>query len=96
MTGTDRYIDIPGRGPMLFHEVRGPDGAPTVLLLHGLAATGRLNWFTSLATLSERYNVLVVDHRGHGRGIRTHHFRLADCADAAHRSAPAGTAIAVH
>jgi pimeloyl-ACP methyl ester carboxylesterase len=87
MIGTDRYIDIPGRGPMLFHEVRGPDGAPTVLLLHGLAATGRLNWFTSLAALSERYNVLVVDHRGHGRGIRTHHFRLADCADDAMRLA---------
>jgi len=66
---------------MLFHEVRGPEGAPTVLLLHGLAATGRLNWVTSLAALSERYHVLVVDHRGHGRGIRTHHFRLADCAD---------------
>jgi 3-oxoadipate enol-lactonase len=81
MIGKDRYIELPGRGPMLFHEVQGPDGAPTVLLLHGLAATGRLNWFTSLPALSERYNVLVVDHRGHGRGIRTHHFRLADCAD---------------
>jgi pimeloyl-ACP methyl ester carboxylesterase len=81
MIGTDRYIELPGRGPMLFHEVRGPEGAATVLLLHGLAATGRLNWFTSLPALAERYNVLLVDHRGHGRGLRTHHFRLADCAD---------------
>jgi pimeloyl-ACP methyl ester carboxylesterase len=51
------------------------------VLLHGLAATGRLNWFTALPTLAERYPVLIVDHRGHGRGIRTRHFRLADCAD---------------
>ena len=56
-------------------------GAPTVMLLHGLAATGRLNWFTALPALSERFRVIVVDHRGHGRGIRTPHFRLADCAD---------------
>jgi len=81
MIGTDRYVELPGRGPLLFHEVRGPEGAPTVLLLHGLAATGRLNWFTALPALSQRFHVLVVDHRGHGRGIRTHHFRLADCAD---------------
>lgn len=81
MIGTEREIELPGRGPMAFHEVRGPAGAPTVLLLHGLAATGRLNWFTALPALAERYNVLVVDHRGHGRGIRTHHFRLVDCAD---------------
>jgi pimeloyl-ACP methyl ester carboxylesterase len=51
------------------------------MLLHGLAATGRLNWFTALPALSERFRAIVVDHRGHGRGIRTNHFRLADCAD---------------
>ena len=62
-------------------EVHGPQGAPTLVLLHGLAATGRLNWFAALRALSERFRVIVVDHRGHGRGIRTHHFRLADCAD---------------
>jgi pimeloyl-ACP methyl ester carboxylesterase len=25
--------------------------------------------------------VISIDHRGHGHGIRTRHFRLADCAD---------------
>lgn len=77
----DREVDVPGRGRMSVREAPGPEGAPTLLLLHGLAATGRLNWATALPTLAERYHVLVVDHRGHGRGIRTTRFRLADCAD---------------
>ena len=25
--------------------------------------------------------MIAIDHRGHGHGIRTRHFRLADCAD---------------
>ena len=78
---TDRDIELPGRGRTSIREVHGPHGAPTLVLLHGLAATGRLNWFATLRSLSERFRVIVVDHRGHGRGIRTHHFRLADCAD---------------
>jgi pimeloyl-ACP methyl ester carboxylesterase len=78
---TDHDIELPGRGRTSIREAHGPRGAPTVVLLHGLAATGRLNWSTALPALSERFRVIVVDHRGHGRGIRTHHFRLADCAD---------------
>ncbi len=77
----DRDVILPGRGTTLIHEVSGPADAPTLFLLHGLAATGRLNWFPSLGALSEHYNIVVVDHRGHGRGIRTNHFRLVDCAD---------------
>ncbi len=77
----DRDILLPGRGTMSIREVRGPEGAPTLVLLHGLAATGRLNWFPSLGALSDHFNLIVVDHRGHGRGIRTNHFRLVDCAD---------------
>lgn len=52
-----------------------------MLLLHGLGATGRLNWGRCYRPLSERFRVLSVDHRGHGSGIRTRRFRLADCAD---------------
>jgi pimeloyl-ACP methyl ester carboxylesterase len=77
----DHDVELPGRGRTSIREVYGPPGAPTVVLLHGLAATGRLNWFTALPALSERFRVIVVDHRGHGRGIRTPHFRLVDCAD---------------
>ena len=81
MVLTESSVDRPGRGRGPVREVRGPDGAPTLLLLHGLAATGRLNWGPVLPVLAEHYRVLVLDHRGHGDGIRTQHFRLADCAD---------------
>lgn len=77
----DQDLHLPGRGSIWVRQVAGPPGAPHLFLLHGLAATGRLNWFTTLPELSRHYNVVVVDHRGHGRGIRTRHFRLADCAD---------------
>ena len=70
-------------------EVKGPAGAPTLMLLHGLGATGPLNWYTSFSALGERYHVLAVDHRGHGRGIRTRRFRLKDCADDAGAAAEA-------
>ena len=79
--GFDRTVELPGRGIALVREITGPPGAPALVLLHGLAATGRLNWFTALPALAERFRVLVVDHRGHGSGIRTQHFRLVDCAD---------------
>ena len=74
---TDRTVEVPHRGSMAVREVRGPEGAPTLVLLHGLAATGRLNWATSVPALAQRFHVVVVDHRGHGHGIRTRHFRLA-------------------
>ena len=55
---------------------------PHPLLLHGWTATADLNWFPSYGPLAEHVRVVALDHRGHGRGIRTdRRFRLADCAD---------------
>jgi len=52
------------------------------MLLHGLGATGALNWFSAFQPLSEHFRVIAIDHRGHGRGLRSpRRFRLADCAD---------------
>ena len=51
------------------------------MLLHGLGATGLLNWFPAFAPLSETHRVISIDHRGHGREIRPRRFRLEDCAD---------------
>lgn len=74
---------------MRVFDVEGPRGAPTLLMLHGLAATGPLNWYTSFGSLGERYRVIAVDHRGHGQGIPTRSFRLRDCADDAVAAAKA-------
>ncbi len=63
-------------------EVAGPPGAPALVLLHGLTASGGLNWFQTFDALSAHFRVIAPDLRGHGRGIRSwRRFRLADCAD---------------
>src|SRR5918992_770888 len=49
-------LELPGRGTTFVAEVPGPPGAPTLMLLHGLACTGYLNWFPSLAALSGRHH----------------------------------------
>ena len=70
-----------GRGRIRVVEYDGPERAPTLMLLHGLGATGVLNWLTAFDTLAARYHLVAVDHRGHGYGIPTRRFRLKDCAD---------------
>lgn len=77
-----RRIELPGRGTTFVRELAGPPGAPTVLLLHGLVASGGLNWFQAFDDLARHFRVVAIDHRGHGRGLRSwRRFRLADCAD---------------
>jgi len=59
----------------------GGDGPP-VMLLHGWMASADLNWWGAYVALAGAgYRVLAIDHRGHGRGLRTvARFRLSDCA----------------
>ena len=76
-----RHVELPGRGTTWIRELAGPSGARPVVLLHGLAATGGLNWAGAFEPLASRFRVVSIDHRGHGRGIRTRRFRLEDCAD---------------
>jgi len=77
-----RLIDIPSRGQTFIREIEGPDNAPTLMLLHGWTATADLNWFTCFEELGKHFNVVALDHRGHGQGIRSRSsFRLKDCAD---------------
>jgi len=52
------------------------------MLLHGWTATADLNWFMCYEQLGQHFRVIALDHRGHGRGIRTtRQFKLSDCAD---------------
>lgn len=77
-----RTIELPGRGTTFVRDLPGPSGAPTIMLLHGWSATADLNWHHCFDALSDRFRVVAIDHRSHGRGLRHDEpFRLADCAD---------------
>lgn len=77
-----RAVELPGRGTTFVRELAGPAGAPTILLLHGWTVTADLNWFACYEELGRQFRVVAMDHRGHGRGIRSWRpFRLEDCAD---------------
>ena len=76
-----RFVPLPKRGRTWVRDTGG--SGPVVLLLHGWTANADLNWFTCFAPLERAgYRVVALDHRGHGRGIRTfRRFRMRDCAD---------------
>ena len=77
-----RHVWLPGRGKTFVRELAGPPGAPVLVLLHGWTATADLNWYACFAPLADHFRVLALDHRGHGRGIRSvEPFRLEQCAD---------------
>jgi 3-oxoadipate enol-lactonase len=75
-----RLVHVRGRGEFFIRD-SGGDGPP-VLLLHGWMFQSDLNWFRTYGPLADAgCRVLAIDHRGHGRGLRTPEaFRLADCA----------------
>lgn len=75
-------VELPGRGRTSMRRVQGPPGAPTLMLLHGWTANAALNWFPAYQSLARHFDVVAIDHRGHGRGIRSwRRFRLEECAD---------------
>src|SRR4051794_35151997 len=51
-------VELPGRGTTWVHHAPGPEGAPTLILLHGWTATGGLNWFACFDELSTRFDVV--------------------------------------
>ncbi len=75
-------VPLGARGETFVRHHAGPPEAPVLLLLHGWTASADLQWCTAYPALTERYSVIAVDHRGHGRGIRSEEpFSLEDCAD---------------
>ena len=78
-----RTVLLPGRGEVFYrhHRHANPD-APTLLLLHGWTASADLQFFTAYEALAEHWSFVAIDHRGHGRGLRTlAPFELEDVAD---------------
>ena len=52
------------------------------MLLHGWTASADLQFFTAYRALAEHYSFIGIDHRGHGRGLRTlTTFEFDDVAD---------------
>src|SRR4051794_5806973 len=93
-----RTVLVPDRGEFFVRDSGGP--GPAVMLLHGWMFGADTNWFPVFGALQDAgYRVLAMDHRGHGRGLRSPDpFRLVDCAaDAAAvvRELGAAPAIAV-
>ena len=77
-----RVVAVPGRGEVFVREQPGPAGAPPVLLLHGWTASADLNWWRVYDRVPAVGPLLAVDHRGHGRGIRSEEpFSLEAAAD---------------
>ncbi|KRB72779.1 hypothetical protein ASE01_22310 [Nocardioides sp. Root190] len=77
-----RYVDLPGRGEVFVIDTGAPyDGAPTLLLFHGLATTSYLTWFSTIEELRAEHRIVMLDQRWHGRGIVSERFSLDDCVD---------------
>jgi aminoacrylate hydrolase len=62
----------PGTVDGLHYEVHGDltDGRAVVILSAGLGGSGAF-WGPQMAALSERFTVVLYDHRGTGRSVRT-------------------------
>jgi 3-oxoadipate enol-lactonase len=78
-----RLVKVDGRGELFarIHRHADPD-APVVLLLHGWTASSDLQFVPAYADLAARYTLVGIDHRGHGRGLRSPApFSLEDAAD---------------
>lgn len=80
---TGQIVRVDGRGEFFIRRhVHADPAAPTVLLLHGWTASSDLQFLAAYESLSEVCSFIGIDHRGHGRGLRTlQPFTLEDVAD---------------
>jgi pimeloyl-ACP methyl ester carboxylesterase len=74
-------VELPGRGSTYVVDSGPVDGAPTFIMLHGLACTGLMMWYPALEMMRGFGRVVVFDQRFHGQGISAPRFLLEDCAD---------------
>ena len=79
MSGSDTAESrwVQAHGLHLHYLDWGNEGAPPVLLLHGLQDSAAL-WGTFAEGMRERFHVMALDHRGHGDSPRAESYALAD------------------
>ena len=76
-----RTVLVPDRGEVFVRDT-GPGPGPTILLCHGWTVSADLNWWPVYRPLGEVGRVIAIDHRGHGRGMRSEQpFSLEAAAD---------------
>ena len=66
---TGRMLDL-GDGVVTRVYDTGEDHLQPVVLLHGMVATGMLNWYQTFQRLIGEYRLITYDQRWHGRGHR--------------------------
>ena len=78
-----QIVRVAGRGEFFIRRhVHEDPSAPTVLLLHGWTASSDLQFLAAYQALGEVCSFIGIDHRGHGRGLRSlSPFELEDVAD---------------
>ncbi|MGA7097792.1 MAG: alpha/beta hydrolase [Acidimicrobiia bacterium] len=60
----------------------GPEEAPPLLLIHGLAGSSLAEWYRIGPALSEKYRLIMLDHRSHGLApLARDRFEVEDVAD---------------
>lgn len=65
-----RFVDLPERGGSMYVQEAGPRDGRTVVLVHGWTASGPINWPPeTVRALARTHHVLVVNNRGHNRGM---------------------------
>jgi pimeloyl-ACP methyl ester carboxylesterase len=73
-----KVVELPQSGRMLVHEIDGPPGAATLVLLHGWRGTAAGNWATAMASLGREFRVIAPNLRDHGDGAVDDVVALAD------------------
>jgi len=75
-------VTLENRGEVFVRDADGPPGRTPILLLHGWTASADLNWWRVYGSVSALGRVVAIDHRGHGRGMRSEEpFTLEAAAD---------------
>ncbi|MET0461264.1 MAG: alpha/beta fold hydrolase [Ilumatobacteraceae bacterium] len=73
-----RDVDLPGGGRLFVHEIAGPPGAATLVLLHGWRGTAAGNWATAMPALARDFHVVAPDLRGHDAASADDVMAMAD------------------